>query len=87
MYLGFGIFLANNAKEYAGGGVVGRKGYLGELTLSYALAIFSELHSLSPKDVRKHLRSNPSSYFESAVRDINSRWCPEMRKLRQTRPA
>lgn len=86
VYLGFGIFMANNAREYASGAVVARRGYLGELTLSYALAIFSELHSLSPKDVRKHLRTNPSSFFESAVRDINTRWCPEMRKLRQIRP-
>lgn len=84
--MGFGIFLANTAQKYANGAVVSRKGYLGEVALSYALAIFSELKGVNEKDLRKHLKSNPRSYVGSALRDLRRRWPKKLEALRQVKP-
>lgn len=82
VHMGFGIFLANTAISYSNGAVVARKGYLGEVALSYALAIFTALRQVPAKDVCRHLNSNPRSFFKSAVRDIDKRWSHRMEALR-----
>src|SRR5262249_13236410 len=65
--MGFGVFLANTNKSYYQGAVVGKQGYLGEVALSYALAIFTELRGVAEADVCRHLKPNPRSFFKSAV--------------------
>ena len=84
--MGFGIFLANTAQGYANGAVISRKGYLGEIALSYALAIFSELKGVPEKELRRHLKSNPRSYVGSALRDLRKRWPKRLEALRQVKP-
>lgn len=81
--MGFGIFLANTAQQYARGAVVGRKGYLGEVALSYALAIFTEAQHIPDKNASKHLKSNPRSYYSSAINDIRKRWAFQLESLRR----
>jgi hypothetical protein len=82
VYLGFGVYMANNVKRYAGGAVVSRKGYLGEIALSYALAIFTELQGLSETHARKYLKPNPRSFYGSAIRDIRNRFSSKVESLR-----
>lgn len=81
--MGFGIFLANTSKRYYRGAVSGQQGYLGEIALSFALAIFTELRDVPENTVRPHLKSNPRSYFSSALSDIRKRWVPEIKALRR----
>lgn len=88
--LGFGIFKANNVyatRRSVAGTSFSHTGYLGELPSSYALAIFTELHGVDPKQITPHLRPNPASYFAGSVRDLrkNKRWQFELTGLKQLR--
>jgi hypothetical protein len=80
VFMGFGIFMANAAFVYekfsdlsTHGWRVGSQGYLSEEELSYALAIFSELLDIDPRQVRRHLDPNPRSYYKAALKDLKRR--------------
>jgi len=87
--LGFGVFQANSVfrfRQYTSGLMIGwsssRQGYLGEVDLAYALAIFAALKDLKPRAVRRHLRANPRSYFRAALRDLKKRQGAALDSLR-----
>ena len=86
IFLGMGILKTNSvyhiSRTVAGTGH-GHLGYLGEVPSAYALAMYSELHGLKPSALTGHLKSNPSSYFHGALRDIKKRWQFQMQGLRQ----
>ncbi|MCC5850605.1 MAG: hypothetical protein JJU29_21165 [Verrucomicrobia bacterium] len=80
VFLGFGVFLANSTFKFSQwqdfkmqGWSYRRQGYLGELDLSYGLAIFCLLKECDPKTVLPHLRPNPRSYLKTALRHLRKR--------------
>ncbi|MSR65709.1 MAG: hypothetical protein EXS18_08020 [Verrucomicrobiae bacterium] len=89
VFMGFGIFQANSAfsfQQFSDGIMQGwsssRLGYLGELELSYALAIFVSLHQIDPDPVKRHLDTNPKAYFKSSIKDVARSRPGELERLR-----
>ncbi|MCZ7644214.1 MAG: hypothetical protein M5U26_02855 [Planctomycetota bacterium] len=77
VFIGFGIFMANGAfhfEQYTDaqghGWRASRRGYLNELQLSYALALFCALKDIPIDAARAHLKTNPKSYVKSAARHL-----------------
>jgi hypothetical protein len=90
VFLGFGIFRCNAAFTYEKhtglylqGWSISRQGYLGELELSYALAIHMKLLDIPLKRVRSFLDLNPRGYVAVALDDIDERWGDRLRICRQ----
>ncbi len=93
IFLGFGIFLCNTAfqyEQYTDGNKSGwrssRQGYLNEVSLAYALAIFSELLEIPPTQVTPHLKTNPRSFFNDALKDLHGGWATDLKELRSISP-
>jgi hypothetical protein len=89
-FMGFGVFLCNAAfsfDQFQGYSTQGwgasRLGYLGELNLSYALAIFVTLHDLSPDPIIAHLDLNPRAFFKDALKDLKRNRSKDLGRLRQ----
>ncbi len=57
-------------------------GYLHEVDLTYALAIFTELLDIDPKQVRPFLDVNPGSYYKRAVKHVIKRRQPRIDRLK-----
>ncbi|HEY3324727.1 MAG TPA: hypothetical protein VGP72_30020 [Planctomycetota bacterium] len=91
IFLGFGIFITNSAFKFehtsgvsTSGFRTSQQGYLGEPTLAFALAIYSELKQIPPKLVQRHLKTNPRAYHRHALKDIKRRWGAQMNALKAT---
>lgn len=80
IFMGFGIFFANNALRVGGGGCssgCGGKGIetlgsLAEDEMLFALAIFCELKEIPEKEALPHLKSSLRSHFKKAVKEVRS---------------
>ncbi|AVT30701.1 hypothetical protein C6361_15835 [Plantactinospora sp. BC1] len=71
VYLGFGIFTANAALEFAGrhtGWSASRLGYLTEPMYGYALARYAWLRGETAPDWARHLDTNPRTYLRRGLR-------------------
>jgi hypothetical protein len=80
IFMGFGVFLTNNAFNYHVGGCGScsckPKGVqlLGELTegqMAYALALFCVLKEIPNSDVLPHLKSTVRPFYKLAVKEVN----------------
>ena len=87
--LGFGIVLVNASFAFhqsEEGMMVGwgyqHRGALGELELSYLLAIVATLLEVPKAEILPHLRPNPRSFFKSATRDLKRRRKADLAVLR-----
>jgi len=77
IFLGFGLFLANNAIMAKGGcSGCGKSlqslGFLPEDEMTYALAIFCVLKKIPNKEVLPHLKSALRPLFKKAVKEIEN---------------
>ena len=79
IFMGFGLFLTNNAFNYNVGGCgscnCGPKGVqlMGELTegqMAYALALFAILKGIPASEVLPHLKSTVRPFFKLALKEI-----------------
>lgn len=93
IYLGFGVFLANSSVQFGQwqdnvmqGWKISRQGYLGELDISYGLAIFCLLKECETKPVMNQLKPNPRSYFKKALHHITKQHQTELESLKQISP-
>jgi hypothetical protein len=89
VFMGFGVFLANTSFQFEqfqegamSGWRSGTLGYLDEIQLAYALAIFVALQEIDPKSLKSHLKTNPRAYMGSALRDLGERWGEHLDWLR-----
>jgi hypothetical protein len=87
--LGFGIVLANAAfyfQQSEEGMMIGwgyhHRGALGELELSYVLAIMATLLEVPRREILPHLRPNPRGFFKSATKDLKRRRKADLAVLR-----
>jgi len=76
IFMGFGLFLTNNAvmiqRGCSGcGKSIQATGYLSEDQMTYALAIFCCLKKIPNKTVQPHLKSPLRSLFKKAIKEIN----------------
>jgi hypothetical protein len=85
VYLGFGLFMANGAqnfRQFEGFGEQGwemrRQGYLGELSLTTALALFVRLHALDGRAALRALKPPLRAPFRKALKAIDRRH-PDLR--------
>ncbi len=79
-FMGFGLMFANTAfKAPRGGcgscavGVAQRASFLSQYDLTYALALFSILKDIRPREVLPHLRKPLRPFFKGAVKEIERR--------------
>ncbi len=79
VYLGFGLMFANSAFVFPPGGcggcgaAVSRDNALSQWDYTYALALFTVLKGISPRQVRPHLKKSLRGYFQRCVTDVASR--------------
>jgi len=80
VFLGFGLMVANSAKTIqvrscgsCGSGQAGRKSYLSQYDVTYALALFAVLKGISAKALLPHLAKHLRPFFKKAVKDIEAR--------------
>jgi len=79
VFLGFGLMFANTAfngrpRSCAScGPSAERENYLSQYDVTYALALFSVLKGLAPRDVQRHLKSSLRGYFKQCMRDVGQR--------------
>lgn len=85
VYLGFGLFLANSARnfgQFQSGGMMGwssrRQGYLSEGALATALAIVERLAGRDPLAAKAHLKDYLGTDLKRATRAL-ARLHPDMR--------
>ena len=78
-FLGFGIFMANSAKNFeqytavdSQGWSLRNSGYLTEAEHIYALALFLRLHHHSPVLATKHLKPVLKKALKSALKEIDA---------------
>jgi len=90
VFLGFGVFAANAVftfEQFTDGVMIGwrssQTGYLNEVDVAYALAVFTELLDIDPKEVRGFLDGNPKSYYKRAVKDMLKRRGDDLDRLRK----
>jgi hypothetical protein len=90
VFMGFGVFTANavfNFEQFTDGAMIGwrssQTGYLNEVDVAYALAVFTELLEIDPKEVLSFLDGNPRSYYKKAVKDLLKRRGPDLDRLRR----
>jgi hypothetical protein len=87
-FLGFGLFQVNNIYHQVNsyeGTSRSHQGYLGELPISYALAIFTSLREINPDQVAAQLGPSPASYYRASLRDLKNRqrWATRLQFLKQ----
>lgn len=89
VFIGFGIFRANSAfqfEQFTDGRMYGWRthslGYLDEISLSYALAIFLALHDLELGTAKSHLKTNPRIYVTHAFRHLAKERAGDLASLR-----
>lgn len=89
VFMGFGLFLANNAFTITkGGGCSGCgisaqcMGSLTEEEFTYALAIFAALKDISHKEVEGQLKSSVRAFYRKAVKELGLQQAEEMARLR-----
>jgi hypothetical protein len=78
VFMGFGLFWANNAVNISRGGCSGCGvsvqcfGAMSEDEFTYALAIFSVLKNIPVSDVEVNLKKTRHSFFRKAIKEIES---------------
>lgn len=78
IFMGFGLFMANNAFSVQRGGCGGCGGstqVFGALTedeMTYALAIFCTLKSLDGNEVEPHLKKTLQPFFRKAMKEVST---------------
>jgi hypothetical protein len=80
VYLGFGLFMANNARSFTSGGSGWQahwRGYLSESALVTATAIVERLADRDPQDAAPHLKSYLQKDLKRADRAL-ARLAPDM---------
>ncbi len=87
VFLGFGIFQANNAfhfQQFTDGNLQGwsyrRLGYLSQYELVYTLALFCALKEINYKTVHRYLKDPLCSYYKKAIKEI--RMNPKLEELK-----
>lgn len=75
VFLGFGLMFANTALVLpkggcCGGPIVRRQAYVTQHDITYALAIFTLLKDIPPKEVQQHLKKSLRGHFKLALREI-----------------
>jgi hypothetical protein len=76
IFMGFGLMIANSAYTFRGGcgscynPLAERSAYLSQDEATYALAIFSTLKDIPPKDVLAHLKSYLRPVFKRAAKEV-----------------
>lgn len=92
VFIGFGVFWVNSAfqfQQFTEGRMHGWRtrslGYLDEIPLSYALAIFLALHDLALGAAKSHLKTNPRTYVKHALRHIAKKRASDLERLRSIR--
>jgi hypothetical protein len=88
VFLGFGLMFANTALILPKGGccgapVVRRQAYVSQHDITYALAIFSVLKKLPPKEVLKHLKTSLRGHFKQALHEVKARYSPRLQEIEQ----
>ena len=80
VFLGFGVFLANSAftfQQYTGvdsqGWSAQRQGYLSEVQLTYALAIFAALKEIDRGSIEPHLDRNLRKVLKNSLKELAGR--------------
>jgi len=93
VFMGFGVFLANSSFQFTQwqdhqmqGWQTSRQGYLGELDLSYGLALFCLLKDTDTKPVIRHLKPTPRSYFKTALKHLVKKHLAEIEGLKAVQP-
>ncbi|WP_422770770.1 hypothetical protein ACN28C_29530 [Plantactinospora sp. WMMC1484] len=79
VYLGFGVFAANAALEFAGqrtGWSASRLGYLTEPMYGYALARYAWLRGETAPDWARHVDTNPRTYLRRGLRYLRRTGVP-----------
>ena len=78
--MGFGVMLANSAKAIqvrscgsCGSGQASRQSALSQYDITYALALFCQLHGIPAKEVAAHLNKPLRPFFRKALRDVAGR--------------
>jgi len=89
VFMGFGVFLANTSFEFSqfsDGMMIGwqtsRLGYLGELDLSYGLALYCLLQDIPYVEVKPHLKRNPRSYTKTGMKHLKKKFEAQVEELR-----
>ena len=78
IFMGFGLFLANNAFSVCRGSCGGcgmsvqTSGYLTEDEMTYALAIFCALKNIQNPDIFPHLKKTLHPFFKKALKEIKN---------------
>ena len=88
VFLGFGLMFANTALVLPRGGcggtpVVQREAYVSQHDITYALAIFSALKDLPPKEVLGHLKKSLRGHFKQALREIKGTYASRLQAVEQ----
>jgi hypothetical protein len=79
VFMGFGVIFANDAYNFRAGcgscssPAAERENYLSQHDITYALAIFTVLKSIPPKQVARHLKKTLRAFFNRAVKDVSQR--------------
>lgn len=90
IYMGFGVFMANNAFQFAQwrddaigtqGWRMDRRGYLPEADLVFGLAIFLKAKDIDPADARVCLKPHLAKMLDRALRDLAER-AEDIEKIR-----
>lgn len=78
VYLGFGVFLANQAFSFvqhggtiSQGWAMARRGYLPEIDLVFATALFVAVRDLDPEPVARCLKPHLATQLRRALRDLS----------------
>ena len=88
VFLGFGLMFANTALVLprggcCGGPVVRRQAYVSQHDITYALAIFSALKGLAPKEVVTHLKKSLRGHFKQALREVKGTYATRLGEIEQ----
>ena len=88
VFLGFGLMFANTALVLprggcCGGPVVRRQAYVSQHDITYALAIFSALKGLAPKEVVTHLKKSLRGHFKQALREVKGTYATRLSEVEQ----
>ena len=89
VYLGYGVFIANDAVNYENhsrgvmqGWSTARNTILSEEQIAVAIAIQLLVSGTDPRQVLKELKPNPRATLSAAMDDIGKRWAERIRGLR-----
>jgi hypothetical protein len=80
VFLGFGVFMANSAFNFqqftefdSQGWSSNRSGYLSEIELGFALAIFCKLQNIEAAEACKHLKTNVKKIVKLSLSELNQK--------------